>query len=148
MSKVLPPCSIYLPFWNWLQVTTPLMSCTNRIVSGFCVMIKQCCQYNLQRLTMTINIAMCFFMSCLNYFIVFLWVFFMVFFVVVVFCMLSKGGWYFSSLRVWQPCLWPQSVKLGSLVRVYRFFVKKLSKGEIVISSSGMTTPFITSVNP
>ena len=51
----------------WLQVTTPLMSCTNRIVSGFCVMIKQCCQYNIQILT--INIAMCFFMSCLNYLI-------------------------------------------------------------------------------
>ena len=60
-----------------LQATTPLMSCTNRIVSGFCVMIRQCCQYNLQRLT--INIAMCFFMSCLNYVIVF-------------FSMLSKGG--------------------------------------------------------
>ena len=30
-------------------------------------MIRQCFQYNLQRLT--INLAMCFFMSCLNYFI-------------------------------------------------------------------------------
>ena len=33
----------------WLQITTPLMSCTNRIVSGFCVMIRQCCQYNLSQ---------------------------------------------------------------------------------------------------
>ena len=55
----------------------PLISCINKIVSGFCVMIRQCYQYNLQRLT--INIAMFFFMSCLNYFIV-------------VFSMLSKGG--------------------------------------------------------
>ena len=31
-------------------------------VSGFCVLIRQCCQYILQRLT--INIAMCFSMSC------------------------------------------------------------------------------------
>ena len=41
------------------------MCCINRIISDFCVMIRQCCQYNLRRLT--INIAMCFFMSCLNY---------------------------------------------------------------------------------
>ena len=34
------------------------------------VVIRQCCQYNLQRLI--INIAMCFFMSCRSYFIVFL----------------------------------------------------------------------------
>ena len=72
----------------WLQVTTPLMSCTNRIVSGFCVMIRQCCQYNLQRLT--INIAMCFFMSCLNYLIVFFLMFFC--FCCCCFSMLSKGG--------------------------------------------------------
>ena len=51
---------------------------TNRIVSGFCVMIRQCCQYNLQRLT--INIAMCFFMSCLNCFIVFMGFFLLLFF--------------------------------------------------------------------
>ena len=41
----------------------------------------------------------------------------------------DQGGWYFSSLRVWRPCLWPQSLKLGSLVRVYRFFRKKLGRG-------------------
>ena len=57
-------------------------------------MIRQCYQYNLQRLT--INLVMCFFMSCLNYFIGFFFSFLFT---------LSKGGWYFFSLRVWRPPL-------------------------------------------
>ena len=55
----------------------------------------------------------------------------------------QQGGvWISHSLQVWQPRLLRQSIKLGSLVRVYRLFGKKLSKGERVQSfSSGVTTP-------
>ena len=114
------------------------MSCTNRIVSGFCVMIRQCCQYNLQRLT--INIAMCFFMSCLNYLIV---VFFFLSFYAE-----QRGLILFFSSGLTTPLITPVTQVRFTYKSLQILLEETKQGGEITISSSGMTTPLITSVNP